>query len=72
MRSANIQGNTERDPLATDLGRNITSARQKPKITPEMKAWLDHVLIPAMVRLYLAGSGANEDNGMNLISERVQ
>lgn len=72
MRSANIQGDDESGRFAPDLGSRGRTARQKQGITPEVKAWVDHVLVPAMVRLYLADSGGNEDNQMNLISERVQ
>jgi hypothetical protein len=37
-------------------------------IDPALKAWLDNVLIPAMVRQYLAVSRDVIDNGVNAIS----
>ena len=52
-------------------GPNLLEAptmEQHPKIDPAVKAWLDDVLIPAMVRQYLAVSRDVVDNGVNLIS----
>jgi hypothetical protein len=38
------------------------------KIDPVVKDWLDNVLIPALVRQYLAVSRDVVDNGVNAIS----
>lgn len=42
------------------------------RIDPSLKAWLDNVLVPAMVRLYLAKNECSEDNGSIPTTERVQ
>jgi hypothetical protein len=43
---------------------------KKIRIDPAVKELLDKVLVPAMVRLYLAGTGLEADNG--LVKECVQ
>jgi hypothetical protein len=45
---------------------------KKGRIDPAVKSWLDNVLVPALVRLYLAANGREEDNGLVPITERVQ
>ena len=35
------------------------------KIDPALKAWLDNVLVPVMVRQYLAARPRTGDNGLN-------
>jgi len=45
---------------------------KKRKIDPALKAWIDNVIVPALVRLYLAECGSSPDNGRISILERVQ
>jgi len=49
-----------------------TSSAKKQRVDPVVKAWLDIVLVPAMVRLYLATDSAEADNGLVPVTERVQ
>lgn len=37
------------------------------RIDPDLKSWLDHVLVPAMVRQYLAICRAAGENSSNTI-----
>ena len=45
---------------------------RKQSIDPAVKAWLENVLVPAMVHLYLAQQGTGVDNGVVSPTERVQ
>jgi hypothetical protein len=43
--------------------RHSAHAGAAGRIDPVMKSWMDHVIVPAMVRQYVAAVGAAEDNG---------
>jgi hypothetical protein len=40
---------------------------REPRIEPALKAWLDNVLVPSMVRQYLAAFREVDDNGVSAI-----
>jgi hypothetical protein len=45
------------------------------QIHPALKAWLDNVLIPILVREYLSTEGATSDDGLGVmldVSEPIQ
>jgi hypothetical protein len=71
MNNGVSEGNFGRPWYVTILGRNRAGARPKRKIAQEMKAWMDNVFIPAMVRQYLANPVLAGDNGSST-TERVQ
>ncbi len=71
MRIGASEGNFGKPWYVTILGRNRDGARPKRRITQEVKAWMDNVLIPAMVRQYLANPVLAGDNGSST-TERVQ
>lgn len=50
----------------------VAVSAKKRKVDPAVKAWLDNVLVPAMVRLYLAANNSGADNGVVPVTERVQ
>jgi hypothetical protein len=56
-------------PLFKREAEGALSAK-KSGIDPAVRVWLDKVLVPAMVRLYLVGTESEADNG--LVKERVQ
>jgi hypothetical protein len=57
--------------VAEDISGAVLEFGKK-RLDPEVKAWMDNVFVPAMVRLYLAESASRNDNGMNSITERMQ
>jgi hypothetical protein len=69
MRNEVVEGNAEGIAAVVGLDRNPEDRKQKRSVNPELKVWIDNVFIPAMVRLYLANSVPDEDNGT---TERVQ
>ena len=50
----------------------VAERSRKRKIDPAVKAWLDNVIVPALVQQYLAECDSRQDNGRSLITERVQ
>jgi hypothetical protein len=50
----------------------VAGPSKKRKIDPALKAWIDNVIVPALVQQYLAECDSRQDNGRNPISERVQ
>lgn len=63
-------GSGSHNVFKSRIGRG--GSGQASRIDPAVKAWLDNVLIPAMVRQYLASNGPEGDNGMSMTMERVQ
>ena len=45
---------------------------RKRKIDQAVRAWMDNVIVPALVQQYLADCESNKDNGNRLMTERVQ
>ena len=65
--------NVESDPGAVlNLANEPAESPKRLKIDPAVKAWLDNVIVPALVREYLAECGSRQDNGRSPDSERVQ
>jgi hypothetical protein len=58
--------------VATSSPGEIPEPSKKRNIEPALKAWMDNVFVPAMVRQYLAEFDSKQDNGPSAISERVQ
>ena len=54
------------------VASEVARPSKKRKIDPALKEWIDNVIVPALVRLYLAECGSRQDNGRTPISERVQ
>ena len=50
----------------------VKGSTKRARIDPAVREWLDTVLVPAMVRLYLASSERVVDNGVVPVTERVQ
>ena len=55
-----------------NLARTEWNTAKKRTVTPELKAWLSNVLVPAMVNQYLAEPVERDNSGMGSIGERVQ
>jgi hypothetical protein len=51
------------------LASEVAGPSRKPRIDGAVKAWLDSVLVPAMVRQYL---DSRENGGLSCTTERVQ
>jgi hypothetical protein len=71
MRSEREVGNAGNRPTG-NLPSEVAATSRKRKIDPAVKAWLDNVIIPAMVLEYLAEAESRENNGLIPITERVQ
>ena len=67
MRTVFNEGTAAIDAVAV-----VKHPRPACRLVRAVKEWLDNVLIPAMVRLYLADSSAIQDNEMKPMTERVQ
>ena len=50
----------------------VAEPSRKRRIDAALKAWLDNVIVPALVQQYLAECDSKQDNGRISISERVQ
>jgi hypothetical protein len=71
MRNELLEENFGRQWFVAALGRNCRGAGPKQRITPEVRAWIDSVFIPAMLRQYLANPALAEDDGGSTM-EHVQ
>jgi hypothetical protein len=67
MRTVFNEGTAAIDAVAV-----VKHPRPACRLVRAVKEWLDNVLIPAMVRLYLAKMKADDDNGITSKWERVQ
>jgi hypothetical protein len=53
-------------------GNKDAGSSHKKRIDPAVKAWLDRVLIPGVLKEYLAAAETRVDNGICPITETLQ
>ena len=56
--------------LETEKSESLLKSDEQ-QINPAVKAWLDNVIIPALVKQYIAANGVgNEDQGVDIESQK--